>query len=702
MSPTRSHPSDYLRVLYRRRWTAAVTFLLVFAYGAAGSLRSAPVYEAGTQLLIETDGQARALRSRTLAWRTLEGLGLGRPPSEAERLATADDGRDGGLVERLARWLGAPGPVDTSAGDETSWQSRQIDAFLDGVDVTPIPNSRIVHLVYRSADPVFAAKAANALSERYIEQGLTDRVLGSKSAIDFLSGRLQDQRRKVGDSELVLQRYTEQHGTPSVAARQGSAGARRLADASAELTRAKTNRLEQEAVLERWAELRRHPDDLDAFPLVRSDAVAQRLWTEIVELRAKDAHLAAAGYDQDREDRQRLRATLAARTSQLQHQIDRAMQAVRAAFQAARTREEALQKQLDAVTAEALAEDRGLIEYVALERDVISHRQVYEDLVQRAKEPGVPADPTRPSVQIIEAAEVPRRPVLPNRSRDLALALLTASLLAVGLAFGTEYLDSRIKNPDDIKAHLRLPFLGLVPAVSGKHSAGTSLLLSRGAPAPFGEAMRAVRTAVIFSSAAEGARSLMVTSTAPSEGKTVMSSNLAEALAHAELRTVVIDADMRRPRIHEVFGVSQEPGLSNVLVGTAPLAQALRPTDNPFLSVLPAGHVPPNPAELLGSPRYQRLLDELGAQFDWIVVDAPPVMAVTDAAVVAHAVSGVIFVIGAEMIPRRTAQNAIEQLVQARAKIVGAVLNRAEIARHAYYFAPYERKEYTSVDAPRL
>ncbi len=194
----------------------------------------------------------------------------------------------------------------------------------------------------------------------------------------------------------------------------------------------------------------------------------------------------------------------------------------------------------------------------------------------------------------------------------------------------------------------------------------------------------------------------MVTSTAPSEGKTVMSSNLAVALAQAELRTVVIDADMRRPRIHEVFGVDQEPGLSNVLVGTAPLTEALRPTDNPFLWVLPAGHVPPNPAELLGSPRYARLMEELGAQFDWIVVDAPPVMAVTDAAVVAHAVSGVIFVVGAEMIPRRTAQSAIEQLVQARAKIVGAVLNRADIARHAYYFALYERKEYAPIDAPRL
>lgn len=238
--------------------------------------------------------------------------------------------------------------------------------------------------------------------------------------------------------------------------------------------------------------------------------------------------------------------------------------------------------------------------------------------------------------------------------------------------------------------------------MSARHTRGGRLLLNRGVPPGFAEALRSVRTAVIFSSAADGARSLMVTSTAPSEGKTVMSSNLGLALAQAELRTLVIDGDMRRPRIHEVFGVDQEPGLSNVLVGTASLEQAIRATDSPFLAVLPAGHVPPNPAELLSSPRYRRLIEELGTQYDWIVVDAPPVMAVTDAAVVSHSVSGVVFVVGAEMIPRRTAQNAIEQLTQAQAKIIGIVLNRAEVARHAFYYAPYERKEYAPVDAPRL
>jgi capsular exopolysaccharide synthesis family protein len=231
--------------------------------------------------------------------------------------------------------------------------------------------------------------------------------------------------------------------------------------------------------------------------------------------------------------------------------------------------------------------------------------------------------------------------------------------------------------------------------VSSKESGGASPLLDNGAPPEFAEAMRGIRTAVVFSSASDGARTVVVTSTAPSEGKTLVSTNLGSALGQAEQRTLVIDGDMRRPRVHDVFGCAQEPGLSNVLVGTAQLRTAIRQTSNPYLSVIPAGHIPPNPAELLGSVKYRRLLEELGQDYDWIVIDAPPVMAVTDAAVIANGASGVVFVIGAEMTPRRTAQTAIEQLTAARAKIIGAVLNRANVRRHSYYYAPYHRKDYT-------
>jgi len=713
------HLSDYLRVLYKRRWTAALVFLLVFAYGAATSLRKTPVYEAGAQLLIEKESrrantlntvlqdndswydddfyqtQYRMLQSRALAWRTLELMGMTQAPPEAERMAAATEREGKSLLERVALLMGAPEKIEPPAGDETSWQSEQIDGFLYGVRVEPVRNSRLANVKYRSPDPVFAAQAANRLAEAYIQQGLRARSLASQDANQFLTEQLKEQKAKLDESERALQAYKERYGAIAITDPQNNIIVRKLADISAELTRARNERLEKEALLKTLNELAKDPAKLDTFPAIRADETIQRLRSEIAEARNRDAQLVALGRGPMWVERREIAASLETKEAQLQSQVGKVVESVRNEFTMAQSREAALQGQLDAQKRESLSQDSVAIEYTALERDMIGNRQLYENLLQRAKETGVTGEYKGTSVQIVDAAEVPRVPVLPNYRRDLLFALMAGLVLSVGLAFGLEYLDSRIKTPDDIKAHLAIPFLGLVPTISAKHHDGVAPLLDKGVPPAFAEAMRAIRTSVIFSSAADSARSVMVTSTAPSEGKTLVSSNLADALAQAEQRTLLVDSDMRRPRIHEVFGFDQEPGLSNVLVGTVQLHSAIRKTNNPYLSVLPAGHLPPNPAELLGSPRCRRLLDQLGQEFDWIIMDAPPVMAVTDAAVIAHDVSGVVFVVGAEMTPRRNAQTALEQLTAARAKVIGAVLNRVNVERHSYYYAPYHRKDYT-------
>jgi capsular exopolysaccharide synthesis family protein len=205
----------------------------------------------------------------------------------------------------------------------------------------------------------------------------------------------------------------------------------------------------------------------------------------------------------------------------------------------------------------------------------------------------------------------------------------------------------------------------------------------------------------MFSSADEGARSVVITSTGPGEGKTVVASNLAVSLAQAGQRTLLLDADMRRPRVHEVFSSRRIPGLSNVIVGNAELRDVLGETSVRNLLLLPAGHVPPNPAELLGSLRFRELLAELRVQFDWIVIDVPPVLAVTDAAVVANEVTGVVFVVGADMTARRNALAAVQRLTSARAHFLGGVLNKANVHRHSYYYSTHYRKDYTRAYARR-
>ncbi len=711
-----SHVSDYLRVLYKRRWVAALMFLAVFVYGSVNSLKKTPIYEAGTQLLIDVEmrratslnavlqdsgswydddfyqTQYRILQSRALAWATLQSLGLATAPAESQR---AGAGPARGVIEWLAEALGAPRRIDPPAGDETTWQSQQVDAFLGGLVVEPVRNSRLVNIRYRSPDPLFATRAANAVAEQYKQQGLNLRLLASKEANQFLSEQLNDQRLKVQEAEEKLQAFKERYGAVAVSDGQSSILVQKLTDLSGELTQARMARIEKEALYQQLAKVQGDSAALESFPAVAGSQTIQKIRSEIADLESQDAQLVARGLGPNFGERVAIATQLEAKERELDTQVAQVVQTVRNEFEVAKAQEESLASQLEEQKGESLSFDRQGIEYLALEREATSARQLFDNLMMRAQETGVTGEYRGSNVQVVDLAEVPRYPILPNTRRDLSFALMAGLVLAIGLAFGLEYLDNRIKTPDEIKAHLNLPFLGLVPAVPIKETGGKSPLLDNGAPPAFAEAMRAIRTAVVFSSAADGSRTVVVTSTAPSEGKTLVSTNLASALGQAEQRTLVIDGDMRRPRVHDVFGCAQEPGLSNVLVGTAQLRTAIRQTSNPHLSVMPAGHIPPNPAELLGSAKYRRLLEELGQDYDWIVIDAPPVMAVTDAAVVSNGASGVVFVIGAEMTPRRTAQTAIEQLTSARAKIIGAVLNRANVRRHSYYYAPYHRKDYT-------
>jgi capsular exopolysaccharide synthesis family protein len=277
---------------------------------------------------------------------------------------------------------------------------------------------------------------------------------------------------------------------------------------------------------------------------------------------------------------------------------------------------------------------------------------------------------------------------------SLMLALFGGSFLACGLVLFFEYLDSRIKTPEEIEAHLGLPTIGLIPAL-GKNWGQVEPLLSNGVPPDFAEAFRALRTNVLFAAAEKGCRVVVVTSSAPGEGKTLVASNLAMGVAYAGQRVLLLDGDLRRPRLHDVFSYDQEPGLSNALVDSKTKG-AVHRTDIPSLCVLTAGRVPPNAAELLGSRRFKELLASIRTQFDWVIIDSPPVMAVTDPNILANLADSVVFVIGAEMTSHKIARRAVEQLERGRAAFAGAVLNRVQIQRHSYYYSQYYRREYAN------
>ncbi|HVT47800.1 MAG TPA: polysaccharide biosynthesis tyrosine autokinase [Vicinamibacterales bacterium] len=723
-SATSWHPTEYLRILYKRRWVAIPGFLVVFLTGAISSLRTTPLYEATTQIQIEQDArratsidsvladrsswyddsfyptQYRILQSRDLALRAVAELGrqnivertpparLSLNPTQLVWMAVA------GIKDLMAKPAVPAAAADADLPEGVPAGALAKAARLQGeLTVVPVRTSSLVELQLRSPDAEFAARAVNIIADEYIKRSLEMRVDASKEASDWLSKTLGEQRKKVEASDLALQDFKEQNHVVSVDDKQNITN-QKLTALNQQLIDARIARYDKEANYNQLLDLRAKGLPLDSFPAVMSADFVQKLKTELLSEEAKQDDLRKQGFGENYAPLKALTAQVADTKQRLNAEIDKVVESVRTEFEAAKEKEDAMSRALEAQKGESIGLDRKAMEYAALQREADGNRQLYETLLQRTKETGVSNEFRGTNIQVVDKAVIPTGPVLPNTPRDLVIAGAGGLALGLFLAFGFEYFDSRIKSPEEIKTHLGLPFLGMIPTVAGADAHPEAPMLVENAPPAFGEAIRAIRTSVLFSSTDEGARAVLVTSTGPHEGKTVVSSSLAITLAQAGLRTLVVDADLRRPRLHEAMSVPQEPGLSNVLVGELGAPEAVRQTSVEHLSVLAAGHIPPNPAELLGSPKYIALFEDLKRRFDWIVIDAPPVMPVTDAAIISRLASGVLFVIGAEMTPRQSALTAIEHLQSANAKFVGAVLNRVNVHRHAYYYSPYYRKDY--------
>jgi len=312
-------------------------------------------------------------------------------------------------------------------------------------------------------------------------------------------------------------------------------------------------------------------------------------------------------------------------------------------------------------------------------------------LAAREKETGVLSGIRTNNIRMVDRAKVPIIPFSPNRPRALALGLLVGLFGGLGLVFFLEYLDDSVSDPDQLEKYVHVPFLGPVPILEPKETGPLSrdLIALKEPKSVYAEAYRAVRTSILFSSPDNPPRVFVVTSSGQQEGKSLTAINLAITMALNDKRVLLIDADMRKPRLHKVFGIDNTFGLSNLIGGSPNVGLALNKTPVPTLMVLPSGPVPPNPSELLGSVRLGKFLGLLREKFDIIILDCTPLIAVTDATVLATQVDGVILVIKSGVTRRKIIKRAVTQLEDVQAKIIGAVLNQVNVKNSSYYFSSY-------------
>lgn len=708
------HLFDRLSVLYKYRWASIAVFIAVVGWVMVDSYTSVPRYQATARILIEEpsadiatpteisrgnsvtdpeiylETQLRIMNGRDLASRVAGKIDLTRIPEfNGQGPKPTPLAKTIAAIKYYAAWpyrlvtsAKAPPVALPDSGSSGGYE----DALIDRLDINQVRGSQLVDMSFSSSDPEFAARAINAFSDEYVSENLRLKVESLEKSAEWLTGEVERQGKLVQQSELALQQYKVKHDAGSLDSGQNIVGAS-LSQYNEALTRARTSRIQKENL---WKQVQGAGQNVDSLSIMLSSPNVQALRNQVNQLQQEKSQVTER-YGERHPNYQKVMSQLANAESQLKTEVQKAIQNARTEYESAVAQERDLQQQLNQSKAAVTDLSRKGVDYSALERQAESNRTVYNQLLTQEKQLRVVANSRTNNVRVVDRAQVPSHPYTPNHRRDWVYAIAVGLALGLAIAFGIDYLDDTVKTPDDITRRLKLKFLGLVPIVVGERHP----LISGPVPHDFGEAYRSIRTALSAQVPGPGARVVAVGSSQPLEGKTTTAVNIAMALAVGGARVLLIDADMRRPSVHKALRMTNDRGLSQLLAGQARMREVVQRTHDPNLLTITAGRTPANPSELLASDRMRALLTGLETgPFDWIIIDTPPVLAVTDAVILAPLVHAVTFVIGAEMTRWRLAERAVETLLGSNPRNVLAVLNKVNFGRNKYYYSRYYGHQY--------
>jgi len=715
---------EYWRTVQKRRWTVLSILLATFTIAAIATWKQKPVYRAEALLEIQKENaniptvqelfqlenvsdnyletQYKVLQSETLARRVIDQLHL-------ERDTEFNPPKDSWLHAKAHAASRTPGShVDPDI------EQTVLREFKDRLSIEPVRRSRLVQISFESQDPQVAAQVVNALSNNYIQGNLESRWMAAQKASEWLSEQLQSFKAKLEKSEDDLQDYAQRNGLLFLETEKGDTENivnERLRQLQDELTKAQAERYAKES-LYRLTEA----GDYSALPGVVDNKLMQELTARLADLERQKAALTPT-FTGDYPKMKEIQSQIDEIDRRLDEERKRAEQGIVDDYVAATRREELVRQAFEQQQNQANQVAGRTVQYNILKREVDTNKQLYEGLLQRLKEAGVSAGMNASNINVVDAAVPPTRPVRPKPVLNLGLALLLGLGCGIGVAFLQEHLDNTLKNSDDIERVLRVPALALIPSreclddenvgVYGlaakvvahhdgnaiqKHGAKTWIRIDGNGTehAALSEAFRGLRTSVLLSSAGQPPRSLTFVSAEPGEGKTTVASNLSISLAQLGKRVLLIDGDMRRPCVHKLFNIEdRSEGLVTFLTGEERWLELVRPTGVANLDCLICGPVPPNPSELLSSERMQMLILAAMAEYQFVLIDAPPLLNVTDGRILATMVEGAILVVRGGFTPQELAQQAQFHVRDVGARLIGVVLNDVDLRHNGYYQGYY-------------
>ncbi|HLN97773.1 MAG TPA: polysaccharide biosynthesis tyrosine autokinase [Pyrinomonadaceae bacterium] len=748
------HLRDYWRTIRKRLWLIIGLALIISTISALRQARQPDIYQARARVQVDTESlnpalgaskggyyyadnsymdpeyfntQVQILTSPTLLRRVARNLDLEHNRTflnpRVENRSTWQSlmrmlGFGSSREKEVARpetlpvsnnsvTLASAAPADDPA--EIERLAPYVDSLQGMLDVEQVKKTRLIDIRASHTDPLVASKVVNATADAFALWNLEVKTKTNSIAGTYLQKRIAELQSQIRSGEEQLVNYAQSHEIISLDASQNTV-VERLTGLNRVLLEAENERNLAEAAYR--ASLM--PGAAEASAEVTDKSISE-LKSKLSELKQKRAQLMLTDTDESPEVKD-VNQQIVTLEKQLEDTRGGAKKVIEANletnYRKALDREKALRDSFNKQRSETVAQNQAAINYNILKQEIETNKGLLEGLMQRSKENDVTMAGTPNNIHVVDYAAVPKGPIGPRRMQAVFLALALALAFGVALSLFLEYLDDTIKNTTDIESGLRLPSLAIIPIAGktaqrflpitralqrNKNGGGQELLINATGPTPHAEAYKHLRTSVLLSTPGRSPKTLLVTSSVPAEGKTTTAVNTATVLAQTGAKVLIIDADMRRPRLHNVFGLNNDGGLSGILSSEITEAEILAKINqyaDSNVYLLSSGAIPPNPAELLGSAQMKRLLEVAGRTFTHIVIDSPPIASFTDGVLIASLVDGVILVVHGGKTSRQVVKRSRQTLQEVGAKIIGVVLNRAEVRSSDYYYYHYNYKGY--------
>jgi capsular exopolysaccharide synthesis family protein len=558
--------------------------------------------------------------------------------------------------------------------------------FMGHVGVEPVPESRLVLVTVTHRDPRDAALWANTLADVYIEQSLATRVESARKAYEWLQERLSATQQGMKDAQ---DRLFQSYRTQDLFVPEGSVSAvsTSIAKLNEDFVQAQARRIEIEAAIKQAAEMQARGEELDSLPQVAGDPVVTGFNAQVAGLSVELGRLSEK-FKEGHPEVQKVRAQIEQLKKARQARAAQILERLDTEYAQLRKREGELRAAMDAQKTQAANQSRKAAELEAQRKEADSAKGLYEVLLQKLNETDIASSIRSNNVSVVDRASAPQSPVRPQKRRIALVGLLLGLLAGLVLVLGRDYLANTIRDPEEIERYLHLDLLAAVP----RYEAEDDSLAT--------EAYQNLRTALLFARRDERGQVVLVTGTAPQEGKTTTIVNLARLLAGSGEKTVVVDCDLRRAQMHQRLSLPREPGFTDFFVRKEPLSALLRPASVSNLFALTAGPLPPNPPALLARKALGDLLDELRDQFEWVLVDSPPLASVTDALLLARHADLSILVVQHNKVDKKLVKRSVAALRKATPNLLGAVLNVVDVRARSYQYYYYPQKDAAAGPSP--